>query len=162
MTFLVWGWFCLQKIDNFTWTKLGGKQLVSKSRRVSVVVVFLPSLWCSSSSAFARPGLKRWSVVDLRILPNAKNNDQLPDGDSEEDSQSDSNQCSCHVVADRPQPNLGFIDTLESVRWVSGPVIGPRSCGHSCVNDMLLWWHLSPTYKVYRNTAWQMIRQLLT
>ena len=34
--------------------------MVSKSRRVSVVVVFLPSLCCSSSSVFARPGLKRF------------------------------------------------------------------------------------------------------
>ena len=53
------------KKEKATWTRLGGKQFVSKSRRVSVVVVFLPSLWCSSSSVLARPGLKRWFVISL-------------------------------------------------------------------------------------------------
>ena len=40
-----------------------------------------------------------------------------PDGDGEEDPKSDSHQSSCHVVADRPQADLGSSRNISTARF---------------------------------------------
>ena len=40
-----------------------------------------------------------------------------PDGDGEEDPKSDSHECSCHVVADRPQADLGSSRNISTARF---------------------------------------------
>jgi hypothetical protein len=50
-----------------TCTRLGGKQLVRRSIRVSAVVLLLPSLCTSSSSVLARPGLAHRASMEERV-----------------------------------------------------------------------------------------------